>query len=261
MRDPLLHFVLLGIVIFGLHRLLRSDVGTVEITVSMVEAAEADFSRRTGEAPGEEARAQLLEQLIEEELLYREGQALALAEGDVVLRRRLITRMRLLLASTASPTPTDADLAALLAAHPERYTRPASVTFRHIFLNATRHPSLSDATRRAEAQLLAGAPPESLGDPFLHGRAMVEADAADIAEKLGADFAGEILGLPAGEWLPVASDYGEHLVFIDAHHPARPATRAEARPALTADWQTEARSEAEDAALAVIRERYRVVLP
>ena len=261
MRDPLLHFILIGIAIFALHRLLRSDVQTVEITQTMVASAEAEFVRRTGRAPGEAEQVQLVAQLVEEEILVREGQALSLSEGDAVLRRRLITRMRLLLASTAPPLPTDDDLAALLAAHPERYTRAPAVTFRHVFLDAARHPVLSDATRRVASALQAGIAPESLGDPFLHGRTMAAADEAAIAEKLGVDFAAGVLELPAEAWRPVRSGYGEHLVFVEHHHPARTATLAEARTALAADWQEAARSEAEATALAVIRARYRVVLP
>ena len=114
MRDPLLHFILLGLVIFGLHRLWGTDPATVRVTAEMVAAAEADFTRRTGRAPGDTEREVLLSQLIEEEVLYREGQALSLAEGDAVLRRRVITKMRLLMASTATPQPTDAELAAAI---------------------------------------------------------------------------------------------------------------------------------------------------
>ena len=186
MRDPLLHFILIGIAIFALHRLLRSDVQTVEITQTMVASAQADFVRRTGRTPGAAEQEQLVAQLVEEEILVREGQALSLSEGDAVLRRRLITRMRLLLASTAPPLPTDDDLAALLAARPERYTRPPTVTFQHVFLDSARHSALSDAARHVVSALQAGAAPESLGDPFLHGRAMTAADEAAIAEKLGA---------------------------------------------------------------------------
>ena len=54
-------------------------------------------------------------QLIEDEILYREGQSLSLAEGDPVLKRRMIAQMRLLMASAAPPHPDDAALEDLLA--------------------------------------------------------------------------------------------------------------------------------------------------
>jgi hypothetical protein len=261
MREPLLHFILLGIAIFALHRLVAEDGGAVEITPEQVAVAERDFARRTGRQPDERERAVILDGLIEEEVLVAEGAALSLAEGDEVLRRRLIARMRLLLASTAPAQPDDDDLAALLAAHPERYVRPDTVTFRHVFIDAARHVSPATTLRHVEARLLAGEPEEALGDPFLHGRRMVSADAADIAGMLGADFAAEVLRLPAGEWLPVRSSFGEHLVYIEAHHPSRPQTLEEARAALTADWQRDSRAAAEAEALAAIRARYRVITP
>jgi len=260
MRDPLLHFILMGIAIFGLHRLWREDTVTVQITAGMVAAAEDEFSQRVGRAPEEDERSQILAQLIDEEVLYREGQSLSLAEGDPVLRRRMIAQMRLLMASTAPPHPGDAELAAVLAAHPERYTRPPTYTLQHVFLDAARHPDLDEAVRRAQAELEAGVEPARVGDPFLHGRQMT-ADEPALTARFGEDFAAEVPTLPGGEWLPVRSRYGGHLVIIHASTPARPARLDEVRAALTADWQEQARADAEAAALAAIRARYRIRLP
>ena len=58
MRDPLLHFILLGIAIFGLHWLWSEDAVTVQITTEMVSAAEEEFSSRVGHPPGDDERAQ-----------------------------------------------------------------------------------------------------------------------------------------------------------------------------------------------------------
>ena len=69
------------------------------------------------------------------------------------------------------------------------------------------------------------------------------------------------MALGEGEWWPVDSRYGPHLVWITESEPARAATVDEARGALTADWQAQARQEAEAAALAAIRSRYTVIAP
>lgn len=260
MRDPLLHFILLGIAIFGLHWLWSEDAVTVQITTGMVAAAEEEFSSRVGHTPGDDERAQILVQLIEDEILYREGQSLSLAEGDPVLKRRMIAQMRLLMASAAPPHPDDAALEDLLAAHPERYMRPTTRTLEHVFLDAARHDDLGEAVTRAEAALSAGAEPASVGDPFLHGRQMT-ADESSLAARFGERFAAEALALPLGEWLPVRSRYGGHLVYIEAATPARRARLDEARTALIVDWQAQARVDAEAAAMAAIRARYRVKLP
>ena len=260
MRDPLLHFILMGIAIFGLHRLWREDTVTVRVTAEMVAAAEDDFSQRFGRAPEDDERAQILAQLIDEEVLYREGQALSLAEGDPVLRRRLIAQMRLLMASAAPRHPSEAELEAMLAAHPERYTRPPTRTLEHVFLDAARHAELTAAVQGAEAALRAGADPASVGDPFLHGRQMT-ADEAALAARFGQSFAAQAFTLPLGEWLLVHSRYGAHWVYVESVTPARPASLDEARAALLADWQEQARADAEEAAMASIRARYRVQLP
>ena len=261
MREPLLHFLLIGALLFGLHRMWSGEGSTVEISSSAVSAQEADFTRRTGSPPDATERALILEAMVEEEILYREGRSLSLEAGDPILRRRVVARMRLLMAATAPAEPTDDDLRALLAQAPERYTRPPRLSLVHVFLDASRHPSLPDAQRRVEAMLLAGADPIGLGDPFLHGRTFTDTDEAALAERFGTDFAAEVIALSAGEWWPVRSRYGEHLVWIEAHEPARPATLSQARQALTADWTRVARQQAEDEAMAAIRARYSVSTP
>ncbi len=183
LRSPILHFVLVGAALFGLRGLRTTrgpEQGPVErppivISADRIRLMQADFSQRWGAMPTPEQLTALIEQTIEEELLYREARALAFdfedrsvrrrlldkmralgttpvrsqeetiaqaralgLDDDVVIRRLLIEKMRVFLAEdrTAAP-PTEEDLQDYLDRHRTRFTPPAELTFSHVFLSAT----------------------------------------------------------------------------------------------------------------------------
>jgi hypothetical protein len=140
-----------------------------------------------------------------------------------VIRRYLVERMRLALASEADhPEPGEAELAAHLARHAERYRIPEQLRLLQVFVSS-RH---ADATGRAEAigrVLERGGPgaASGLGDPFPRGpRTVASRDA--LAQSFGAGFADALDGAAQGRWQgPVPSAYGLHWVWLDAPVPTR----------------------------------------
>src|SRR5690348_10245712 len=104
LRQPALHFVLIGAALFGV-RALRPSPPTarqpverkpIEISAERIQAMQADFIQRWGTPPAPEQLTALLTQTIEEEMLYREARVLALDFEDRSVRRRLLEKMRAL---------------------------------------------------------------------------------------------------------------------------------------------------------------------
>ncbi len=149
---------------------------------------------------------------------------LRMHESDPVVRARLLYRARRALASVPrSRYPTRDALEAHLAAHPERFRRPAQLELDHVFLSATRRGE--DVERDATAvlhELRAGAQPESLGDSLPDLRRRERTTLRKLAERYGEDLAKALTNAPDGEWLePVASVYGRHLLRVNARIEAR----------------------------------------
>ncbi len=125
-REPVLHFILLGVVIFAVNGAMSGpDETGVQIPDSTRAALVAEFERQTGRAPDLEEQAALVDRWIDEELLFREGRRLGLDRGDPVVRRRIIDRMRALQRTMYPvPLPDDAVLEAWLAERADRYVLP-----------------------------------------------------------------------------------------------------------------------------------------
>lgn len=177
LREPLLHFLALGAVIFGADRALAGPAGDddprrLHVSADMVEVLVTRHIEKTGRPPDAPTRAALVDELVRGEVLQREARALGLDRGDLVVQRRLAQKMEFLLESQAELVPpTDAELRAWRDAHPERYRRRDRLHFeQRLFSSARRGDRAEVEARDAWAELTADpdmAPPG--GDPSAHG--------------------------------------------------------------------------------------------
>ena len=256
-----------------------------------------EFAERSGLVPTAADEAVLVERAIEEELLYREALArgldrhdrhirhrlaekmrflspdsdrtpeelhreavgLELDRDDVIVRRMLVEKMRLIIAAAAaSAEPDDAALAAHVAANPERYAQPPRVRLWQVFAG----PDAAGADRLlAELGDTRVAPEDALarGVPFPVAGRVGPASEQQLARLFGVDFARDAVKLPTGSWAgPVASTYGFHVVWVEAHEdagvPALASVRGRAREAVRADERPERLREA----IAALRRHYDV---
>jgi hypothetical protein len=260
-REPLVHVVLLGVLLFALHRWVAPPNASQEIVVpaDALAGLRDEFRRRTGRMPSVTDEQALLDAYVNDEILVREGVALGLDRGDVVVRRRLIQKMQLLLESTeAVPAPTDAELQAYLDAHASRYASPPRVSFTHVFVSTQhagdRAASEIDAFR---TQLDAGADPATLGDPFLRGRELRLHAQGELASIFGAAFAADVMALPEGVWsAPLRSTFGFHLVRISEKRPGTAPEMGAVREQVEREWRAERRASLDRDTRARLRARY-----
>ena len=260
-REPLVHVLVLGAMLVLLHRRFSPPPAGEQIVVSadVLNGLRQDFRRRTGHLPTPAEEQGIVERYVDDEVLVREGLALGLDRGDIIVRRRLIQKMEFLLESSEPlPTPTDAELRATLEAHPDRYATPERVSLTHVFVSRERHGERAAADAATLRQALEnGVDPATLGDPFLHDRRLVLRTRDEIAAQLGDELAGTILTLPIDTWSePLPSPYGMHLVRVTERPPAEVATLASVRDQVLSDWRTEQRRTLDRAARDRLRSRY-----
>ncbi len=259
--EPVFHFLVLGAALFALHRLVAPPGVTRRIVLPepVIRGLRQDHLRRYGTLPTASEEAALIQRFIDDEVLYREALALGLDRGDIIVRRRLVQKMEFLTEDMEPiPEPRDDELEAYLDAHLERYAVADRVALSQVFASNDHHPEdVSVRAARLRAQLVAGADPSRLGDPFLRGRDFPLKTERELGGIFGTAFAARIMSLPVGSWSePIASTYGLHVVQVTQHAPARRPSLAEVRAAVRRDWQEEQRAAANRAALARLRQRY-----
>jgi hypothetical protein len=260
-REPLLHFLFLGAAIFALFAVLDDRPAPMPADRLEVTEADADRLARQFEAtwrrpPTADELAGLVDRFVREEVLVREALALGLDRGDAVVRQRLAQKMTFLLESAVeSIVPTEAELSAHLAAHPDRFRRSGLVAFEQV-------PVGDGPTRAVLADLRAGVLPSRIGGPSLLPAQVPPSPRSVVDGTFGTGFYAAVAALPEGEWAgPVESGYGRHLVRLREAVPARVPALDEIREAVTRDWRATRRAELLEERLDALMAGYAIVRP
>lgn len=266
LREPLLHFLALGALIFAVNAVLHpapsDDPHRIAIGQADIERVRALYTQQWGAAPADADIPKLVEDYVRSEILAREGHALGLAADDPVVRNRLVQKMEFLLQDTSAVAqPTDAEMAAWLAAHADRYQVPERLVFRQIYFSPSLRGDHAEGDARAMLASLGTGNADPAGDPFMLAADPEPRSRAEVAEDFGAGFAAALFALPSGSWQgPVRSALGIHLVRIDQRQPARLPPLAEIRDRVHDDMMAERFQAASDAAYARIRAKYQVTV-
>jgi hypothetical protein len=262
LREPILHFALIGVLLFFLYGRMNPGEGSAErIVVSREVVADlsSQYQTRWMRPASEQELAGLVESYVRDEILYREGVALGLDRDDPVIKRRVRQKLEVVAEEQlARDAPTDADLAAYLVKNAERFSRPGTVSFEQIFFAAAT-PAAQVETARVAA--LRGSDPARLGQPSMLPGSAQNAPLDLAARDFGAAFATELEGLPLDEWAgPVRSAFGQHLVRVAARTPATTPPLADVRAAVAREWENERRTASLAENYKPLRSRYEVVI-
>ncbi|CAH1661043.1 peptidylprolyl isomerase [Chelatococcus asaccharovorans] len=274
LREPLLHFVVLGVLVFGGYRLIdrppEASAGSqrIEITKDDLRQLAVVWLAQGREKPTPEQLRSLVDEKAAEEMLMREAIALGLDKNDEVVKRRLAQKMDFLLADIAAlAPPTDDELTTWYTAHKAEFTKPPRIRFRHLYFSSDKRGANARAAAEASLPLVAGRTPASLAesdiaDPFMFRDNYVDVTPEQMAKEFGGAFAQALFELRPGDWRgPVESGYGWHLVWIDSSEAPRVPTLEEVRPIVAQAWQAEKYREVKQRAMDEIRSRYAVIVP
>jgi hypothetical protein len=261
LRDPLVHFLLGGALLFALYAQVgqgRERRDRVVVGEAEVERLATTFARTWMRPPTRAELDGLVDDFVTEEILYREALELGLDRNDLVIRRRLRQKMEFLAQDLTDPSADDAQLGTYLAENEERFLEPERWSFRQVYVDRER-----DGEARVAALLdrLRENPDaaESAGDPTLLPRQLESASAREIDGTFGAGFAAALAGAELEAWLgPYPSAYGLHLVQIREHVPGRLPSLDEIRPIVEREWSTEQRRELNERFERGLRERYEI---
>jgi hypothetical protein len=261
-REPLLHFFVLGALLFFLFAWTNDDAmqGPNEIVVDAqrVAALTSQFERVWQRPPTPDELSGLIDNWVREEVLYREGLALGLDRGDPVLRRRVAQKVEFISEELVDAQPTDEELRTYFADNADDYRLAPRLTFRQIYFNPAVHGAALDAT--IESALDSARQGQVTGgDATLLPSGLDDVSLAEVSRTFGDRFAEALSDAPVGEWTgPVASGYGLHLVLIDDRQQARVPAFDEVRAAVERDFLAKRTREVKDAFYETLRQRYTV---
>jgi len=274
LREPLLHFLLIGAFLFIAYAILqRHNGGTpsskqINLTVDDLTQVDAYFESQWHRPPTPEEFAAMVETKVQEEVLYREGLAMGLDQDDTIVKRRIAQKVHFLAEDVASAhEPTTAELKAWYEANSRTFALPGRTTFRHLYFSPDRRGQNAKEDATKALTKIARQPEDSrsaasLADPFMFQDYYGDRTPEQLAKDFGPEFAQAIFRLKPGSWQgPIESGYGWHLIFIHSFTPGRIPAFEEIEPDVKTAWLTDRKQRAWDKAYAEMRAKYTVFLP
>jgi hypothetical protein len=255
LREPLLHFVLLGGALFALDHLIADrsdDPRTIVLDASVDAQARQAFATARGRDPGAEELEALRRVWLDNEVLYREGLALQVDKGDTAIRERVIFKaLSVVDAGLKLPSHDDAVLREWFDNNRRKYDEPARFDFQEAVLAGDNG---DEAVREFAAALNAGTP----GDAQAGLRVFRGRPHTNLVQSYGAEFAAALEASPPGEWRALPSSAGLRVVRLESVAPAKPADFEKLRGVVLQDWTDAIMAEQRTAAVRALAQKYTV---
>ncbi len=255
LREPLLHFVLVGGALFGIDHLVNGaadDNRTIVVDAAVDREALEVFKAARGREPNADELYALRRAWLDNEVLYREGLSLQMDKGDKAIKDRVIFKaLSMVNAGLKLPPVDDAKLREWFEAHRVKYDEPA----RYDFQEAVIAGDSSEAEVRAFAAALEAGKP---GDTQAGLRVFQGRPHANIVQSYGAEFAAELEAAPVGQWRAMRHGDGWRVMRVEAIALAKPASFDALRGVVLQDWTDSVAAEQRTAAVRTLARKYTV---
>ena len=274
LREPLLHFLVIGIAVFAVSAYMHRGRGGFEssrqITLSLDELAQMEmyFESQWHRQPTPAEFQAMVEDKVREEVLYREALAIGLDKDDTIVKRRMAQKMQFLAEDVAAAhEPSVAELKVWFEKNNDKFALPSRISFRHLYFSPDKRGKNAQEDATKAIAKIAGQPEDSklaasLADQFMFQDYYGDRAPSAIAKEFGPPFAVAVEKLKPGSWRgPIESGYGWHLVFVDTVIPGRIPAFEEIEPDVKTAWLGDQKATAWQKAYAEMRAKYTVLLP
>jgi hypothetical protein len=262
LKQPLIHFVLIGALLFLFFSLSDNQDEVVDENIITVNRAELlsymqyqanafneEFFAQQLDRMNESQRQLLVESYYREEALYREALAMGMDEGDYNIKQRMVEKLVFLLQGSVPVVAeaTEQDLENYYAENADINRRPASYSFTHVFIDDQEH----SAEGRIRAESLLGELTENnidffgaseFGDTFPYLQNYVRRSRDFIRNNFDDEFANWLDSIEPQDGLwqgPVESPFGFHVIMLSNRFPAELPPLNEIRDRIEEDFYIE----------------------
>lgn len=273
-KQPVIQFMIIGVVMFLVQTyIINADTDTTEddykiyLTAGEVKSMEEVWTSKWQRPPTEIEMKGMVNQRVEEAILFREAKKIGLDKNDNIIRQRMAQKLEFLTNDLVKPDSVSIEEVKLyFTENTNQYTTPANITMIQLFVNPKNYGDSLDkeiATRLAKLNRMDPASPKiaELGDQFSLQTYYPDKPHLEFAKLYGSDFATRIFELETEKWVgPVNSQYGAHLVYIMNKNPALITEFNTIKELVTEDLQREKQIELNNKYINGILSRYEVVV-
>ena len=234
LREPLLHFLLLGGLLFAIDHFINGrgdDPRMIVVDAAVDNQARQVFKAARGREPNEDELYVLRKVWLDNEVLYREGLALGVDKGDTAIRERVIFKaLSIIDANVKLPPVDDMKLRAWFESHRDKYDEPVRYAFQEAVLSGDNSET---AVRAFAAALNAGTP----GEAKAGLRIFKDRPQNNIVQSYGDEFAEALRQSPTDLWQALPTRNGWRAIRLESITPPKPADYEVLRGVVLQDWK------------------------
>ena len=255
LSEPLVHFLVLGALLFALDHFLvtrTDDPHTIVVSAAVNKELADIFAGSRNRQPTPEELKALQKVWLDNEVLYREGLANGLDRGDQMLRERIIFKsMGLIESSVKVRPPDDKVLESWFQQHRDKYDEVPRISFEEAALSGNN----SEAEVEAFVTALNGGMP---GDAKAGLRVFKTRPVSSIDQAYGTDFSKSLQTLPLNRWTALQTRDGWRAIRVTEVRPGVQADYAKNYAAILADWKDANASDQRTAAVRELWKKYNI---
>lgn len=254
----ILAFFGIGIVVILLDLIFNYDEDELNIFISdqEVESLIYAWELQVGRSPTREDIKNIIDDVIKEEILYREALRLNLDLEDRIIKRRLAQKISFLREETSIAPPDLKELQTFFEKNLKDYIYPEKYTFTHFYFSSERN-----GEQRAQIAMknIKDILPKS--DPFMLGKNFVEKSRFEIERDFGNKFT-KFLDEPTFDlWIgPIESAYGFHIVKLLNKIESFAPNLNQVKEKVEVDFYLEEKQKTLDSYLIELRDKYQVII-
>jgi len=264
-REPLLHLLAIGALLFVLYGLTR-DVASeapkrIVVNGNQIEQLTANFKRTWIRPPTEDELKILVDNYVREEVLYREALVMGLDQNDPLVRQRMRQKLEFILEDFSSEEVTDAELMRFLLENIDKFLLEPQLSFQQVYLNPDTRKNIVNDVEQSLTSLYAGVAAESVGDSILLPAEYKLTTQSEIVRDFGKRFTERLIKLEPSDWQgPFYSGYGAHLVKVTERIDASIPVLADVRKLVEREYLVEKRKQQKELAFQRLRKNYQITI-
>jgi hypothetical protein len=216
LKNKVFIFFIIGIFLYLIDIGLNSDedkniyISDQEV-ISLINA----WKSQVGREPTDDEISRIINNLVQEEILYREALNLGLEREDKIIKRRLAQKISFLKQESILKDFSQKEIIDFYKANRDKYYVPDSYTFTHKFF-----ASNNNSKERAQNHLNNSNGLYENSDPFFLGKNFADVSSVEINSNFGSSFSSYFKNPPINQWIgPYKSSFGHHNLYITNYTP------------------------------------------
>ena len=261
-KEPIFLFLGMGIILFICYSLFTEyyEQQNKKIYINNIQIAilKETFQKTWNRPPTEKEMNAQIENLIKDEVFYKEAVDMGLDRSDPAVKRRLRQMMELMMDDAATSYPSEDQLSKYLDEHPEKFMEDPVISFEQMYFAARNKND-------AEAQLYNLSNNIPLDQSRVGNLALIPSKFENetrfsIDRRLGKQFTEELFTLDTGKWVgPIESAYGWHLIYISHIKMGKVPELAEIWDNVEREWAVEQKNIKKEQQYKLMKSNYKIV--